>query len=808
MEKQSRVYLGGLPGATTLEQPAHDATRETAQVEWLSDRAGLFVLAAITTVAAGFLFSDGTLMGQDSATQFYPWYDYLGERLSTGQVPAWNPYQFGGAPFAGDPQSGWMYLPAMLIFTILPLPLAAPTFLVFHLLLAGVAMYLLARILGIGVAGALISGVAYQLSGPVLGRSVCCPAAFEVASLAPIALLGAEIAIRQRDWRWRVPGWALAGIAVSQALAAWLGQGAYYLLIALGAFIAYRTLIKPADDARRPLGRVVDLALHGGVVLSIGFGLAAASILPRLEYVARSNVAGGEYSGENNWAAEIGGVTPSMVFERVLDPGLHYPGAAVLFLVLLSLAVPRRWFAAPFFIIFGLLTLILASPFRTPLHQLLYGILPRFEELHTHWPERIAMVAFMSSALLAGAVIDVLTRERAPEARIRMSVAVIVPSLIVAIALGAGMPVAPLALLGVTAAAVVALTLSRSPSIRAALPAIIVVVIAFDLLLGFRGIAANAPYGGFHRVDLETYYSPDGAARFLRERSAQDPVRYIGFDPSQTAISDGQQVLYRFQFAERETGALLVNNRGTLHGIEDAQGYNPVQPRRFVEYLTALNGHVQEYHDANVYFAGITSPLFDLLNIRYIVIPSTPSADSPDLLALEDRFPTVYADRDVKVLENRAALPRAWVVHNARQVAEGEALELLASGTVDARGTALLESPLPPLAQPAKPADERVEVLSNEPERVRVVTETTAPGLLMLSAAHDPGWRAYIDGKETPVVVADHMFQAIELPAGEHVIELRYQPPMLWFGLLISALVAGILAGALIAVGWYRWRMV
>ena len=32
--------------------------------------------------------------------------------------------QFGGAPFAADPQSGWTYLPAMVLFTALPVSAA------------------------------------------------------------------------------------------------------------------------------------------------------------------------------------------------------------------------------------------------------------------------------------------------------------------------------------------------------------------------------------------------------------------------------------------------------------------------------------------------------------------------------------------------------------------------------------------------------------------------------------------------------------------------------------------------------------
>src|ERR671915_365585 len=77
------------------------------------------------------------VVGKDTVTQYYPWYSYLGERLRSGDIPAWNPYQFSGAPFAADPLSGWTYLPAMILFTILPVSTAAGSYLFVHLLLAG-----------------------------------------------------------------------------------------------------------------------------------------------------------------------------------------------------------------------------------------------------------------------------------------------------------------------------------------------------------------------------------------------------------------------------------------------------------------------------------------------------------------------------------------------------------------------------------------------------------------------------------------------------------------------------------------------
>jgi hypothetical protein len=773
---------------------------------WRVDGPALLVVVVVTAFAAGMLLHNGTLIGQDSATQFYPWYDYLGEQLRAGDIPGWNPYQFAGAPFAADPQSGWTYIPAMLLFTVFPLPLAVPAFLILHLTIAGFATYVLARLLRIGVGGALVAAAAYELSGPVLGRSVCCPAALEVATWAPVALLGAELAMRNRQWPGRIAGWSIAGLAVSQGLAAWLGQGAYYLLLVLGAFVAFRTLISPPDPARRFVDRLLDAALHGGVILVVGFGLAAAGVLPRLEYVSRSNVAGGQYSGESAWAAEIGGVTPRMVLDRWVDPNLHYPGTAVVILAIVALWLARGWFAMRFFAVFGICALILATPWTTPLHTVLYFLLPRFEDLHRHWPERVAVVGYLAFALLAGAAVDALRRER-PSLR---QLALVAGLPIVGVTALLALEVETLLLVAVvviTGAALIAILCSpRTRAIGWLAPVLLTAVVAADLMLGFYGVRSEAPYGGFHRVDLDTYYAPTGAVAFIDQQEDEDPGRYFGFDQAQRAIADGQRVLYRYQFASPATGALLVNNRGTLHGLEDVQGYNPVQPRRFVEYLTALNGHVQEYHDANIYPSGITSPLLDLLNIRYVVIPAETPPDRTDLEALRRELPTIYVDDQVRVLENHEALPQAWIVHDAQQVDRGEALALLDSGEVNPRSTALLETDPPVLALSANPSAERATMEESEPDRLRITTVSDAPGLLMLSESYDPGWRAYIDGEPAQVLVADHLLRAVPLPAGEHTVELRYEPRSLQIGVAISALTAlGVIAALMMAL--YRVRL-
>src|SRR5438270_1757697 len=204
---------------------------------------GVAVVVALTVIADWDTLFGHLLIGMDTATAFYPWYTFLGEQLRAGHIPTWNPYQFSGAPFAADPESGWMYVPAMLTFSMLPIEAAARSIIVFHSALAGLCMYALARTVRISAAGGVLAAVAYAHSGFFAGHNVCCWAYAGVAAWLPLMIVGAERSICATDWRSRSAWWGVSGLALSQILAVWIGQAAYYALLVLGSYIAYRTLL-------------------------------------------------------------------------------------------------------------------------------------------------------------------------------------------------------------------------------------------------------------------------------------------------------------------------------------------------------------------------------------------------------------------------------------------------------------------------------------------------------------------------------------------------------------------------------------
>ena len=789
----------------------HFRSRLLPFIERRADLAVGLLLVILTLVAVWDLVVGGTVVGKDTITQYYTWHSYLGERLRAGDVPGWNPHQFSGAPFAGDPLSGWSYLPAMILFTALPVSAAAKGYLFVHLLLAGLFAYALARVLRMNLAGALLAAVAYEFNVFIYWRNLCCSPYASVMAWLPLAILGVELAVRSTRWPERGLWLGVGGLALSQILAAWPGQGSYYALLALGGYVAYRALLFPPENTRGLRGRVLGSLIHGGGVLLFGFGLAAAGLLPRLEYQTLSTLADG-YGNIEGVRAAWGGWT-SDDWKRLPAPGLIYPGLTVLVLALAAPLVARTRHAAPFFLLLSLFALVLSTPDGTVLHSALYSLLPGFEWMHPHGPGRIKVILYLGLALLAGATVSRLGERGAGSlVAVPAATSLLLAACVVALlategppaGLGVGVSVVSLSALAVANACVAAYALS--PKGRRGAVLLMVLVLFVDLLVAGRATVAeraDADLGkDLVKVDLSRYFEPTGAARFLRSEVEEEPARYFGYGPRR--MGDGWSFNYNNRFAERETSSLLASNMGTPLGLQSIQGYNAVHIARYDAFMEALNGRTQGYHNADVVSRGLDSPLLDLLNVRYMVVPADVDPDQDGLRSLKEAHPTVYEDDLVEVLDNRDALPRAWIVHSAREASPSETLEQLGSGAVDPRETALLERRPPDLAVPDDPAADRATVTEYEADSMSLKTVTGAPGLLVLSEPYYPAWKAYVDGEPAPLYVADHALRAVPVPAGEHSVELRYESWTLRTGLAVS--LAAYLALALLVISAARRR--
>ncbi|MDP9382649.1 MAG: hypothetical protein M3Q29_21410 [Chloroflexota bacterium] len=768
---------------------------------WRFDAASVLLLLLLSAVASFPLLWRGTVVGLDSADQFYPRYLHLGDSLRSADIPGWMPYQFSGAPFAGDPQSGWMYLPAMVLFTLLPLNLAAKSYVFLHLVLAGLAAYSLARLLGMSIAGALTVAVAYEFSGLMFERSPTFFTHTGVAAWLPVAILGVELAIRSRGWMQRGLWWGVSGLALSQVLAIWLGQGSYYVLLVLGGYVAYRALVAPPEGTGGARARVTLLVLHGGAVLLFGFGLGAAGVLPRLEYNGVSNLANG-YTGTNE--AVAGGWSLAGWWALLRAGRGWYAGGAALALALVAPLVARGRHATPYWAVMSVCALLLTGQGPTPLHLVL-SVLPSFSTLHAHYPQMVLMVFYLGPALLAGATVSSIS---ARGSRAALVAAVPLVGLLVALVSGITISIATatsVVLASVLMAACALLGARRQ--LAFACVSLLVLVVFVDLLLSGqklidRHMHLGEKWPALRKVDLTSFYRPTEAGEFLVSRSRSETFRYLGFD---TRREDSRRN-YPSQWRDRRAAMLLANNRATVLHLQDLQGYNPVHIARYDDLMRAINeGRGQSYRRSQVYSEGLDSPLLDLLNTRYLVVPASGRPASADIGQLLDGYPVIYQNKWVRVLERRSALPRAWVVHNARQVPSGEALKLLATREIDPRRTVLLEESPPPLSLPAQSAVEKVSISEYTADRIRLRSTTAAPGMLVLSEIHYPAWKAYVDGRPAALHVANHALRALHVGAGDHEVELRFESSALAVGTWISAffyLLLATIAGLSVRYWW------
>ena len=169
----------------------------------------VFLLAALTLCWP--MLAGRWLLGDDQYIAGYGFRLFGAEMFrATGHIPEWNPYLFGGLPYIAA-QHGDIFYPTAWLRWILPVDTAMNLGFFAHIALAGACMYALLRALRVSWTGALVGGLAYELTGIV--ASLVKPGhdgKLFVSALAPLALLALLAAVRDRRW-W---GYGLLALVV------------------------------------------------------------------------------------------------------------------------------------------------------------------------------------------------------------------------------------------------------------------------------------------------------------------------------------------------------------------------------------------------------------------------------------------------------------------------------------------------------------------------------------------------------------------------------------------------------------------
>ena len=201
-------------------------------------------------------------------------------------------------------------------------------------------------------------------------------------------------------------------------------------------------------------------------------------------------------------------------------------------------------------------------------------------------------------------------------------------------------------------------------------------------------------------------------------------------------------------------------------------GYSPAKLQRYQDliehYLTGeinkIYGVLQTAETIEDLESGLPdTPVLNALNTRYIII----GGDYPPVV-------------------NGNALGNAWFVDEVVKAASPDE-EIAFLGGVDLRRQAVIGADMPAVvAAPADTADVIV-LTSYAPNELRYHYTASADRLAVFSEIYYPdGWKAQVDGAPVDVLRADWTLRAVNLPAGEHDLVMRFEPDSYRIGANIS----------------------
>ncbi|MEM9259610.1 MAG: YfhO family protein, partial [Bacteroidota bacterium] len=198
---------------------------------------------------------------------------------------------------------------------------------------------------------------------------------------------------------------------------------------------------------------------------------------------------------------------------------------------------------------------------------------------------------------------------------------------------------------------------------------------------------------------------------------------------------------------------------------------------------------LQRYEDIKErYLTQGNQRVFDMLNTKYII---GNGSNGP------------------QAQRNPGALGNAWLVSSIRSVSSNNE-ELAAVGEIDPANTAVVHSDFADLVAGFSPSGSgSIQLTEYSPNELKYSYNGDGEQLVVFSEVWygpNKGWKAYIDGQETPVLRANYVLRAIRAPTGQHNIELKFDPPVFKKGVAISWVSSLIILLGLIGYFVYSYR--
>lgn len=735
----------------------------------LSGLAAIGILALLVGIFYfGHLFG-GSFLWEDFVEQEFPFRTLAASSLANGVIPHWNPYVFCGMPFLADIQVAFWYPMNMLQSLFVSdghlSPVVMQWFIILHYIIAGAGMFFLVkRVFKTDDLSALFAAIAYAFSGYLTMQIIHQMIVYQLA-LFPFIVL---CIIRGFDsLMYAIAGGLLLGVMYL----AGHPQTTLFLTLFLGALVLYEIGYRLRSKGEEKLSATTILAMVIPFIIAVG--IFAIQLLPSQELAGLSkrdvmtfenSVGGGRLSFGSLFTfimPRLFGLTDAMRQAKVpfwngeyflsWETAMYIGVLPLLFGVLASFVATKKKYVA-LFAGMSLFAFLFALGDNFFLYKIFFS-LPIFDRLRT--PARMMMVATFGLSALSGVGLSMFLRNEIEEKK--RSFALIIGGLIgVAWVAGiAGIISANSFLNGAPAEANTSISWAAG---LAAFPVIAAIVLSILLWKNMiKGVALASIVIGVTVVELFMYGMPVN-------KSSDDPRSAFRDEPNQTQIvellkKEQAQELSRANI--RLGGAsLLRRNQGAYDRIQLLEGYNPLVLAEFAPQC------------AN------SMMTMDLLNIKWRIIG-------------QGFTPT------------ETYLPRAKMYYTVDVRSNDDAKQVLKTdSTYDYRSKLLLEEK-PTLNISEIDSLSSGKIVRYQMNEIEVKVSTKANGMLFLSEVNYPAWKATVDGKEAKIYKAFTTLRAVEVPAGEHTVVMRYESDAFKTGSLITL---GTLVLSLGALGYFVFK--
>ncbi|MCX8080155.1 MAG: YfhO family protein [Bacteroidia bacterium] len=240
------------------------------------------------------------------------------------------------------------------------------------------------------------------------------------------------------------------------------------------------------------------------------------------------------------------------------------------------------------------------------------------------------------------------------------------------------------------------------------------------------------------------------------------------------------------------------NDASTSYFHQSIGGYHGAKSKKYQEIIDfhldreirMIFSGINSVRDTDSAYAELFRPMqvLNMLNTKYVMLASRES-------------------REPVLVKNPSAFGPAWFVSEVKEVPNADS-EIVALGKVDLKKIAVTQSKHAGIIKKknfSNSSENRVTIKKYIANEAVYEVDAKEEGFIVFSEIYYPyGWNAYIDGKICPHVPVNYILRGLEVPAGKHTVEFKFEPKSYETSNRI-ALAGSLLLFAVVGGGVYWW---